>query len=82
MPVCAAVLIVDAAPDLRSRALETLKNKPDVLLGELVGDKLPIAVSTADDVSGDDAFWKELLSTPGVLHADILFAALDSAAGE
>lgn len=81
MPICGAVLHLSGEWKRRKAALEALARDPRLTLGEANGNRLPVVLDTRDQRE-DDALWRELLAIDGVMHADVIVAALDDAAGE
>ena len=81
MPVVGAVLVLGDGESERVATLARLSRDPRMTLGALEGDRLPVVLVT-DDLADDDALWREVRALPGVVHADVVFAALDEAADE
>jgi hypothetical protein len=75
MPIVGAVLTL--APDpRRATALQALSGDARVTFGELAGDRVPVVVETRG-AAEDEQFWKDLYAIDGVLHASIVYAALE-----
>lgn len=76
MPVVGAVLVLSEDAQAAERSIETLSLDARITLGERTGDRLPVAVVT-DTLDEDRLLWKEVQRLPGVVHTDVVWAALD-----
>ena len=80
MPIVGAVLTLSEDRILREQLLSELERNDRVEIGQAVGPHLPIVVETADGEE-DEAFWRELAETPGVLRHVVAWASLNDALG-
>lgn len=76
MPVVGAVLVLSEDAQATEKSIETLSRDARVTMGERVGDRLPVAVVT-DSLDEDRRLWKALQGLPGIVHADVVWAAMD-----
>ena len=71
MPIVSAVLYTDERQ--RAGLLEALQADPQVEIGEIAHDRVPIVVDTPDRAA-DKAAWKTLERHPEVLRIELVFA--------
>lgn len=81
MPVVGAVLVLSQDSEATERSLETLSLDKRITMGERTADRLPVAVVT-DSLDEDRKLWKELQRLPGVVHTDVVWAAMDESPEE
>ena len=73
MPVLSLVATVD--PEAGQAVHATLSRQPDLLVGEEIDGRLPIALDVPEAL-GVDARFQELLTIPGLLHLELVWADL------
>ena len=73
--VGAVLMLANGQPD-RRRVIEKLKDMSEITVGEIIGDRLPIAVETLSLVHDRDV-WNRLREMPSILHYEIAFACFD-----
>ena len=80
MPVVSAVLVLSADSGDRNACLEALAADERLTLGPRSGYRLPV-VAVTDTLADDHALWKGLQRMPGVLHTEVVWAAMDETEG-
>jgi hypothetical protein len=71
MPISALVLKLSDEPGERQRAVLALGEDPRLLLGALIGSRLPVVAET-DSLQGGEALSEQLRETEGVHLVDVI----------
>ncbi len=71
-------LVVTLKPDTARRAVEQIRHRPEIQLGERQGQRLPVVVDTPDP-EADKACWRWLNALEGVHHVDVAFVHFEEA---